>query len=196
MNITPVTPPAIFANISRLHDAAKQLPSSTPGGSPGSVFGQYSITSIMHALSLYAMPADAWEGEINPWLDQHFGVWAMGQLGAIQKLANQISVSPHGLNGFIEILQWLVGNGYTVDTMLGGQVDNIIHAIDFVVGSSSCPTSPSCTSIANSSRDVRPGVSVVERCSKIVAPSQHPNAGPPRSKAHAAERGLVALYAD
>ncbi|KAF8330018.1 uncharacterized protein EI90DRAFT_3206121 [Cantharellus anzutake] len=185
-NITPVTPP-IFANISQLHDAAKRLPSSTPGGSPGSVFGQYSITSIMHALSLYATPADAWEGEINPWLDQHFGVWAMGWPGAIQKLVNQISVGPHGLDGFIEILQWLVGNGYTVDAMLGGKVDNIIHAIDFVVGSSSRPASPSRTSMANSSHDVRPGVSAVERHSEIMAPSQHPNASPPRSKAHAAE---------
>ncbi|KAF8324354.1 uncharacterized protein EI90DRAFT_3130049 [Cantharellus anzutake] len=119
INITPVTPPAIFANISQLRDAAKRLPSSTPGGSPGSVFGQYSIMLIVHALSLYAMPADAWEGEINPWLDQHFGVWAMGWPGAIQKLANQIWVGAHSLNGFIEILQWLVGNGYTMDAVTG-----------------------------------------------------------------------------
>ncbi|KAF8324353.1 uncharacterized protein EI90DRAFT_3130048 [Cantharellus anzutake] len=91
--------------------------------------------------------------------------------------------------------------------MLGGKVDNIIRAIDFMylfqfllfssliieivfehsVGSSSHPASPSCTSIANSSCDVRPGVSVVEQRSEIMAPLQHPNAGPPRSKARATE---------
>jgi hypothetical protein len=75
---------------------------------------------------------EAWEEEINRWLDQHFGVWAMGQPGAIEKLANQISVGPHGVDGFIEILQWLVGNGYTADAMLEGKVDNIIRAIDFM----------------------------------------------------------------
>ncbi|KAF8318033.1 uncharacterized protein EI90DRAFT_3133516 [Cantharellus anzutake] len=99
-NITPVTPPAIFANISRLHDAAKRHPSSTPGGIP--------------ALRSLGYGTAGGHSEVG---ESDFG--------------------PHGLDGFIEILQWLAGNGYTVDAMLGGKVDNIIRAIDFVVGSSS-----------------------------------------------------------
>ena len=56
----------------------------------------------------------------------------MGQPGAIKNLANQISVSPHGIDGFINVLQWLVSNDYTMDAMLKGRVNNIICAIDLV----------------------------------------------------------------
>ena len=85
---------------------------------------------IVDSLSLYKMPRDAWEEEVNQWLDQNFRVWVMGQLGAIENLANQISVGPHGIDGFIDVLQWLVSNDYTTDAMLEGRVNNIICAID------------------------------------------------------------------
>ena len=56
----------------------------------------------------------------------------MGQPGVIENLANQISVGPHGIDGFINVLQWLVSNDYTTDAMLEGRVNNIICAIDLV----------------------------------------------------------------